>query len=76
MIEYYDLGKIYEFSNDELFINKTVGLLVDYDMQDTKDCFEFYPLLKDGVRDTEFSTYCRDVRFETRNYLFGEVKGY
>lgn len=34
MITSYELGKIYEFSTDTYFINKTVGILISYGQED------------------------------------------
>ena len=45
MITSYELGKIYEFSTDTYFINKTVGILISYGQEDEKYRFEFSPLL-------------------------------
>jgi hypothetical protein len=73
MITSYELGKIYEFSTDTYFINKTVGILISYGQEDEKYRFEFSPLLKEYQRETEFASYIREVSYTFRDNLFGVV---
>lgn len=71
MITSYELGKIYEFSTDTYFINKTVGILISYSQEDEKYRFEFFPLLKEYQRETEFAPYIREVSYTLHEDLFG-----
>lgn len=73
MIRSYELGKIYEFSNDINFINRTIGVLVSYGQEDAKYSFEYYPLLEEYQRDTKYATYCREAVLNYKTDLFGIV---
>ncbi|MCM1497297.1 MAG: hypothetical protein NC124_02410 [Clostridium sp.] len=73
MIETYELGKIYEFSNDEKFINRTIGVLVSFGDPDEKRPFEFYPILEEYANDTIYASYCREVEQSYRDYIFCSI---
>lgn len=67
----HTLGKIYEFSIDEYFINKTVGILISEDNSLTSK-YKFIPVLQTNT-ELQYADYIREVPYSIRNYLFGVV---
>jgi hypothetical protein len=65
----HTLGKIYEFSVDEYFINKTVGILIGEDNSLTNK-YEFIPILQRNT-ESQYADYIREVSYSIRDYLFG-----
>lgn len=67
----HTLGKIYEFSVDEYFINKTVGILISEDNSLTSK-YKFIPVLQTNT-ELQYADYIREVSYSIRDYLFGVV---
>lgn len=67
----HTLGKIYEFSVDEYFINKTVGILISEDNSLTSK-YKFIPVLQTNT-ELQYADYIREVPYSIRNYLFGVI---
>lgn len=67
----HTLGKIYEFSVDEYFINKTVGILISEDNSLTSK-YKFIPVLQTNA-ELQYADYIREVSYSIRDYLFGVV---
>lgn len=65
----HTLGKIYEFSVDEYFINKTVGILISEDNSLTSK-YKFIPVLQTNT-ESQYADYIREVSYSIRDYLFG-----